>query len=314
MEALNTNTSTSQTRAQVPATSGIGKSGTFWLPPKTSESFSSNLTKKSSSKTNDSKNTRAAVSNIKTQAGSRKPNIQNSLKQAKESHPLNDKSPRQTTAVKNNPSSLTLTTKPKSSVVSNNYNIKASKSSFLPPNTPPASKNPKLLKTFFTPQVLKENINPDGERREGKQKNHSRGTETAKHKTTMETAKLPDESLKLGMSNRDCPSILQESSKSFINLANKSIMPKIAYLTKNDKKVVRFAIDLPGGEKLGVRIEKQGKDFTLCFICPDKSSLSLLDFAKPSITQAANDITQGGLKITVFNSYKEMDLHQGIAA
>ena len=54
--------------------------------------------------------------------------------------------------------------------------------------------------------------------------------------------------------------------------------------------------------------------FPLIQALPDKSSLNLLDFAKPSITQAANDITQGGLKITVFNSYKEMDLHQGIAA
>ena len=45
------------------------------------------------------------------------------------------------------------------------------------------------------------------------------------------------------------------------NLFGKKILPKISYFTNSGKEVIRFAFDLPDGSPLGIRLEKQKKNY-----------------------------------------------------
>ena len=54
------------------------------------------------------------------------------------------------------------------------------------------------------------------------------------------------------------------------NFVGKSVLPRVAYVNKFQKKIVRFAIDLPGGGKLGVRLEKKQGTLSLSLIAPQR--------------------------------------------
>ena len=95
----------------------------------------------------------------------------------------------------------------------------------------------------------------------------------------------------------------------FINFIGKSVCPRVAYANKYSKKVVRFAIDLPNGGKLGVRLEKSEKGISMCFIAPDEDTRALLDFCKKGIKDEIDADQSTQVQIHVFSDYKQMDKH-----
>ena len=98
----------------------------------------------------------------------------------------------------------------------------------------------------------------------------------------------------------------QKALKQFIQDA---IPPRLAYVSKFDRKVVRFALDLPNGGKLGVRLQKDGAHLSLSLICPDLRSKDQLSFLNGDSLSGIK-----GLKIFVYSSYQEMDLLNPLAA
>jgi hypothetical protein len=88
----------------------------------------------------------------------------------------------------------------------------------------------------------------------------------------------------------------------------------MAYLDKNSRKVVRFAVDLPNKAKLGVRMEESGNSLSLCFICSDSESIEMLGFTKDALSKSLTDQSGKITQINIFNNYKEMDEHFSRAA
>jgi hypothetical protein len=97
------------------------------------------------------------------------------------------------------------------------------------------------------------------------------------------------------------------SVSKFVDLICKSVAPRVAYTNKSTKKIVRFAIDLPNGSKLGVRLEKSDKGLSLCFIAPDETTKELLNFCREGIRNKIGSDESFHTNVYVFSDYKEMD-------
>ena len=92
----------------------------------------------------------------------------------------------------------------------------------------------------------------------------------------------------------------------FVKFVGKSVLPRLGYLQKFEKKVLRFAIDLPSGEKMGVRLEKSTRGISLAFISNSSGIRDLLNSCKPSISKSLHS-NLPSLQINVFSDYQEMD-------
>lgn len=100
----------------------------------------------------------------------------------------------------------------------------------------------------------------------------------------------------------------------FVDFVGKSVLPRLGYLNRFEKKVLRFAIDLPSGEKLGVRLEKSGDDVSICFIAPNSEIRELLTSCKSHISDNLDSQNAPKLSINIFADYAEMDNFFTLAA
>jgi hypothetical protein len=100
----------------------------------------------------------------------------------------------------------------------------------------------------------------------------------------------------------------------FVDFVGKSVLPRLGYLNRFEKKVLRFAIDLPSGEKLGVRLEKSGGDVSICFIAPNSEIRELLTSCKSHISDNLDSQNAPKLSINIFADYAEMDNFFTLAA
>jgi len=100
----------------------------------------------------------------------------------------------------------------------------------------------------------------------------------------------------------------------FVKFVGKSVLPRLGYLQKFEKKVLRFAIDLPSGEKLGVRLEKSGDSVSICFIAPNSEIRELLTSCKTHISDNISSNNAPKLSINIFADYAEMDNFFSLAA
>ena len=93
----------------------------------------------------------------------------------------------------------------------------------------------------------------------------------------------------------------------FVNFIGKAVSPRVAYTNKFSKKVVRFALDLPDGGKLGVRLEKTEKGVSLCFIAPDQKTRMLLDYCQNGLKEKIDSDQGTHVNVHIFSDYQEMD-------
>ena len=112
-----------------------------------------------------------------------------------------------------------------------------------------------------------------------------------------------------GEISRDPAASLAPKARSFMKFLSNAVSPRVAYLDKNTRKVVRFAVDLPNKSKLGVRLEESGGSLTLCFICSDPDSIEMLGFTREALSQSLSVQSGKTTRINVFSNYKEMDEH-----
>jgi len=147
--------------------------------------------------------------------------------------------------------------------------------------------------------------NRDNQNQDSRKKNKDHGAKNAQSLKSMNLNDKESSVLEVGASN----SSTSDSSivLKLVNLISKAVSPRVSYTNKFSKKVVRFAIDLPSGEKLGVRIEKSEKGVSLCFIAPDEKTRSMLDLCQKGIKQKIDSDQEIEVNVHVFSDYQEMD-------
>ena len=165
-----------------------------------------------------------------------------------------------------------------------------------------------VVKPLVSAQLYHKMVSRDtGDQNQGK-KNKHHGTKNAQIFSAMDS----ENKNKTITSVVSTDSFLQPDTSvvsKFINFIGKSVCPRVAYANKYSKKVVRFAIDLPNGGKLGVRLEKSEKGISMCFIAPDEDTRALLDFSKKGIKDEIDADQSTQVQIHVFSDYKQMDKH-----
>ncbi len=85
-----------------------------------------------------------------------------------------------------------------------------------------------------------------------------------------------------------------------------SLTARLALLLKDGRRVARFAIDLPGGAKLSVRIELFGKKARLAFITADSDLRTVLRSAARSISAGLTESGFDADDFLVAASYREL--------
>ena len=110
-------------------------------------------------------------------------------------------------------------------------------------------------------------------------------------------------------------SISSQKSEEDTNLTDRlveyfggKILPKISTSKFNGKKIYRFALDLPGGNSVGIRLQCDESKSTLCYIAPKNSvvtAISRITEAMKSFLATENK----QLDVHHFESFSQMDLH-----
>jgi hypothetical protein len=158
-------------------------------------------------------------------------------------------------------------------------------------------------------------IDPDARKDDGNKNGKRRGAKNASNHSKMEVSHAQQEiQVTEGRESKESLPSSTPQARTFLNLLTKSVLPRISYLDKHAKKVVRFAVDLPNKVKLGVRLENSGGSLSICFICSDPESLEMLGFTKDALSESLSDQSGKNTQINVFNNYKEMDQHFSRAA
>jgi hypothetical protein len=162
----------------------------------------------------------------------------------------------------------------------------------------------------------RDSVSPDQERKEnGGKHGERRGAKNALLDSKMDIAQSQQDFKVLeGQVSRDPVPSVPPKARAFLQFLSNSVAPRMAYLDKNTRKVVRFAVDLPNKTKLGVRLEESGDALSLCFICSDPESLEMLGFTKDVLSKSLADQSGKVAQINIFNNYKEMDEHFSRAA
>ena len=146
----------------------------------------------------------------------------------------------------------------------------------------------------------------DGDQKNGKNRNRN-GINNASCSADMEF--LDKNSIKFSSIVKASDALMCDSNSvsKFVDFVGKSVLPRLAYLSRFEKKIVRFAIDLPNGEKMGVRLEKSPSGFSICFIADNRDVRELLDSCKSLISNNLNKSNSSLVDINIFSDYQEMD-------
>lgn len=105
--------------------------------------------------------------------------------------------------------------------------------------------------------------------------------------------------------NFDSKSSMLGKLKSFFG---DTLLPRISHFCKNGKEVVRFSVDLPDGNPLGIRLQKKDQSYSLCLISPQNSSSEIL-MNMISGLKSIFSSNNHSLKLFHFNSFAQMDAY-----
>lgn len=298
----------------------IGKNGSFWLPPAASEgSFSNKL----NSFRTQSKSPRVGV---KSDVIDQNPKSPSATERPSSTSQANHSS-RGTTVKENSPQIIT---KKNLSDAKNQNSV----------NPKPASGFP-VLKSLPMSQVDIKNVitatNPlnqkvlrnhegssspckelaDGQEHHGD--SHRKTPLNSSHAIHGTKNAFPLGDMELAFKNHltleliggEVESSSEKSSgglQKLLDFAAKKLIPRIALFAKNEKKVVRFAMDLHNGDKLGVRLEKSNGSLKICFISADEGTNEMLEVLRKLITNKKDSLNKSeNIEVFSFKSYEEMD-------
>ncbi|MEC8013115.1 MAG: hypothetical protein VX153_02690 [Verrucomicrobiota bacterium] len=288
----------------------IGRNGSFWLPPSTSDSFDSNLRNNIGKdlKSQDPKTQKQPTKNLSQQVSANSIKALSTDKKTA-STTLPGKNPAKTEETKQLPrepviGSRSRQANPKASVpISKRTTFDNKPDSLIINREAKVNKHSSLNKTDCS--LIQ--TNPDSNKKEGRSKNHSTGTRNAQLSESMFNS---NQSTDFGHHLlRSATPDFHKKSQVLKSVVSKAVPPRISYITKFEKKIVRFALDLPDGAKLGVRLEKNNEDFSLSFISQDKNIQDMIAYLGSEIFKNTQDI-----KIKIFGSYQDMDQYNSLAA
>ena len=303
-----------------PSHQAIGRNGSFWLPQKMDQSFDSKVKNSTQSKEGAKQGASKGAVSGKSVSGGKSPARTSSM------------GSRATVAGNSPPKGKSLNTQSFASSKFGSMSAKAPqlKSLLSGPVNPGRPIGPEQVlhgqqaKTMRNvnrnpthPEVnSREFVSPDQERKgNGEKHGGRRGAKNALLDPKMDIAQSQQDFKVLeGQASRDPVPSVPSKARSFLKFLSNSVAPRMAYLDKNTRKVVRFAVDLPNKTKLGVRLEESGDSLSLCFICSDPESLEMLGFTKEALSKSLADQSGKVAQINVFNNYKEMDEHFSRAA
>jgi hypothetical protein len=303
-EFQNLNSSTS-----IPKHQSIGKNGSFWLPKHSLEAKQQGALNPKSVGPKSPAVSKLVNSNQITGNQSQKSNdiskssFQKSILTAEKNISIQPKSSR-TPIWKSSASPLVKSVIPKVSLLSTvTKNVKAQSANVNSAVSVSSAKD--QIRTIVLNNSTRQTVDRDTtDQNQGKKKkNH--GIKNAQLFNSMDTI---DKDTSPQTSSIACSLSMDSTSVSkFVDLICKSVAPRVAYTNKSTKKIVRFAIDLPNGSKLGVRLEKSDKGLSLCFIAPDETTKELLNFCREGIRNKIGSDESFHTNVYVFSDYKEMD-------
>lgn len=301
----------------VPSHKSVGKNGTFWLPPASKDSFSSKL------KTFDKKNISS----------------ENSPKLAKSNAA---KSSTKQSSSLSNPKGVQNTAN-KASSQSNTNRLLSSK-----PSHSGSQIKPTLVNSTRTPQqtvysslqgkgdvplLHKLGLNRFSEKKSGeqlegnlrekenhlqvgdkeedssRQKNGKHGTKNAHMNLSMALFENIDNFVSRVVTSAKSENRFTNRSLRVLEHIAREVVSKLSYMDKNDRKVVRMAIDLPNGSPLSIRIEQKSSELSLSFISDDSDSVEVLEYIREMFSGDRGESPVPSIAINLFKSYKEMDSH-----
>ena len=325
MSLASISSSASNAISQVPSHQAIGKNGSFWLPEKIEESFASKVRDSSPSKDGKKSSnlkgehsgkskTSGKGSSLAASSGGNSTGVQKSVPRGSQ------------TVSQSLHSGKTQSMEPKLSrgQVAKPVTVHSQRSdqvqrqiigkaSVLQPGK--ALKNSAKNSLVVTENTKDSTVDPDGRRGDGNNHGKRRGAKNASVTSKMEVSHLQqDIQVMEGRESRESVPSPSPQARGFLNLLTKSVLPRISYLDKQAKKVVRFAVDLPNKAKLGVRLEKSEGSVSICFICSDPETLEMLGFTKDALSESLSDQSGRRTQINIFNNYREMDNHFSRAA
>jgi len=302
-----------------PRHQAIGRNGSFWIPEDSSDlSKHPKPVAQKSSKTNfeSPKQTSNTQGNLKGNAVSDKlkqnENFEKTLLSSKK---INLAKPQVKTAPQSIVGKSLSSAKAKSSLLISNQS-KTVKTLVLEGRT--SISNPSI-KDYKPPPILQnygKNLpwhEDSGEHPQGNKKRNG-GTNNASKVSIVEVEDKINSKFSSLINSNDVIKNDSTAVVKFVDFVAKSVLPRLGYLNRFEKKVLRFAIDLPSGEKLGVRLEKSGDSVSICFIAPNSEIRELLASCKEHISDNISSHNTPKLSINIFADYAEMDNFFTLAA
>ncbi len=283
----------------------IGKNGSFWLPPKSSgaEPPSSNSKTSSTPKQIREQQTKGrnhllSTNNRATLKQEFKVELRSSDTTAKGSSNQSEKAP----------SKLRVAPQKTTFNQAKTQNLHPKLQNYSPAKNIAVSqiKVPKENNITKSDNIFGK-VDPDAEKKNDQKKETRDGTRNATKvdKMPSNSTDAPfSDTLSKGEANNSLTDT--QKLKSFIR---QSILPRLSYVSTFEKKVLRFAIDLPNGIKLGVRIEKNLHKTSCDFICSDQDTTDILRSYSEDISGESQSLIIG-----VFESYHDMDRAKTLAA
>ena len=295
----------------VPSHKSVGKNGSFWLPPESTNSFSSKLKDFSSNKSrqvpkNHNKNSSPSDLSSRHAEGGR---TQSKLI-------VTQKLSRSVNSAKSNILQSTISN---SNVKNTNGSTLQTQTNLLPQTTLQdtllSNKNQVTRGGEKKPQgndnLLSKDkehqIVGDKEDQEGHKNDRDHGTKDAKLGNLM----LMSERLKFilthAASMAKSENRFEEKSLKLLEHLAREVVSKIATLDKNESKIVRMAFDLPNGSSLSVRIEKSASNLSISFITEDSEAQEVIEFIQELFSRYDNESRNSSISVYLFKSYQDMD-------
>lgn len=295
----------------VPSHKSVGKNGSFWLPPESTNSFSSKLKDFSSNKSrpvpkNQNKNSSPSDLSSRHAEGGR---TQSKLI-------VTQKLSRSVNSAKSNILQSTISN---SHIKNTNGSTLQTQTNLLPQTTLPdtllSNKNQVTRGGEKKPQgndnLLSKDkehqIVGDKEEQEGQKNGRDHGTKDATLSNLMYMTERLNLIFTQAASMAKSENRFEEKSLKLLEHLAREVVSKIATLDKNESKIVRMAFDLPNGSSLSVRIEKTASNLSISFITEDSEAQEVIEFIQELFSRYDNESRNSSISVYLFKSYQDMD-------
>ena len=295
----------------VPSHKSVGKNGSFWLPPESTNSFSSKLKDFSSNKSrqvpkNHNKNSSPSDLSSRHAEGGR---TQSKLI-------VTQKLSRSVNSAKSNILQSTISN---SHIKNTNGSTLQTQTNLLPQTTLQdtllSNKNQVTRGGEKKPQgndnLLSKDkehqIVGDKEEQEGQKNGRDHGTKDATLGNLMYMTERLNLIFTQAASMAKSENRFEEKSLKLLEHLAREVVSKIATLDKNESKIVRMAFDLPNGSSLSVRIEKSASNLSISFITEDSEAQEVIEFMQELFSRHDNESRNSPISVYLFKSYQDMD-------